>query len=101
MPLDHQLHALGAVQAPLNYLVPMVGKPVNYNYEPPAGVPRRTGEHRPITVTVHDMRPIAGELSLDAQGFAAAWHETACPTFYDPAVVERAYYPEMERLVRD
>ena len=28
------------VEANLYYLVPMVEKPVNYTYEPPAGIPR-------------------------------------------------------------
>lgn len=101
MPLDNQLDHLSTIQAPLNYLVPMAGKPVSYNYEPPPGVPRRTGEFRPITVPIHDMRAVATELSLDREGFAAAWHDTGCPDFYDPAVVERVYYPEMERLVRE
>jgi hypothetical protein len=99
MPLDDQLDQLSAVQAPLNYLVPMVGKPVAYNYDPPPGVPRRTGEYRPVTVTVRDMRSIAAELSLDKQGFAVAWHDTAVVDFYDPGAVERVYYREMERLV--
>jgi hypothetical protein len=100
MPLDLQLDQLSAVEAPLNYLVPMVGKPVNYNYEPPAGVPRRTGEHRPVTVKIHDMRALADKLSLDEQGFSVAWHESPAVDFYDPAAVERVYYPEMERLVK-
>ncbi len=100
MPLDLQLHQLNAVEAPLNYLVPMPGKPVAYNYEPPPGVPRRTGDYRPVTVKIHDMRPLAEQLSLDSQGFSVAWHESPPVDFYDPAAVERVYYPEMERLVK-
>src|SRR5262245_13372794 len=100
MPLDVRFDQLSAVEAPLNYLVPMKGKPVAYNYEPPPGVPRRTGEYRPVTVRVHDMRPIADQLSLDVQGFAAAWHDGPPVDYYDPVAVERVYYPEMERFVK-
>ena len=35
---------LNSVVAPLNFLVPMAEKPVAYNYDPPPGVPVRTGK---------------------------------------------------------
>jgi hypothetical protein len=35
---------LKTVVAPLNFLTPMAEKPVAYNYEPPPGVPARTGK---------------------------------------------------------
>jgi hypothetical protein len=35
---------LKSVVAPLNFLVPMAEKPVAYNYEPPPGVPVRSGK---------------------------------------------------------
>ena len=31
------------VEANLHYLLPMAEKPVNYTYEPPAGIPRQNG----------------------------------------------------------
>jgi hypothetical protein len=100
MPLDEQLDRLPHVDAALNYLVPMVGKPVNYNYTPPAGTPWRTGEYRPQTVRIRSARPLLDELSLDKQGFALTRHTTKVANFYDPAEVKTVYYPEMERLVQ-
>src|SRR5258708_6266965 len=89
MPLDEQavLDRLRYVEAPLNYLVPMVGKPVSYNYPPPPGVPERTGEYKPVTVRVHDARPLIGELSLDKQGVAFTQNTSAVQDFYDRAQV--------------
>ena len=99
MPLDEQLNRLSDVEAPLNFLVPMAEKPVNYVYEPPPGTPQRNGVYRPVIVRVRDARPLAGELSLDTYGFALGSHATEVANFYDPAEVEARYYPEMERLV--
>lgn len=45
---------LKSVLAPLNFLVPMAEKPVAYNYEPPPGVPVRTGESEEHRVTIRD-----------------------------------------------
>ena len=46
------------------------------------------------------MRPIAGELSLDVQGFALVDAPTAVAYFYDEAQLEATYYPEAEDLVK-
>jgi hypothetical protein len=42
--------------APLNFLVPMAEKPVAYNYEPPPGVPVRTGKSEEHQVPIRDAR---------------------------------------------
>ncbi|MBV9201754.1 MAG: methyltransferase, partial [Alphaproteobacteria bacterium] len=55
---------LNSVLAPLNFLVPMAEKPVAYNYEPPPGVPVRTGESEEHQVPIRDARPLIGRLSL-------------------------------------
>lgn len=101
MPLDDRSDRLAYVEADLNYLVPMAGKPVNYNYPPPDGVPWRTAEYKPERVRVHDARPLLGELSLDKQGFALAPCQAPAVDWYDPAVVKATYYPAMEALVRE
>ena len=49
---------LESVVAPLNFLVPMAEKPVAYNYEPPPGVPARTGEGETHQVAIRDARPL-------------------------------------------
>ena len=51
------------------------------------------------TVPIHDMRPLAGALSLDHEGFELLAHETAADLDDDDAV-EKVYYPEIEALLR-
>ncbi len=100
MPLDEQRDALAYVEAPLNFLVPMAEKPVNYVYEPPPGTPQRNGRYAPQIVRVRDARPLVPELSLDTYGFALGRHASRVANFYDPAEVERVYYREMEEVVK-
>ncbi len=88
------------VNAPLNYLAEATPKPVNYTYEPPAGVPRRTGKYLEQLVAIRDGRELLGELSLDVNGFMLRPHETAVKDFYDPDEVKSVYYPEVERLLK-
>jgi hypothetical protein len=89
-----------AVSATLNYLVPMAGKPVSYNYEPPAGTPWRTGVYAPQAVAVRDGRTINGALSLDRQGFQLLRHASSVSDFYDKDEVASVYHPEIEQLIK-
>ena len=89
------------VRGVLNYLDETTEKPVTYTYEPPPGVPARTGRTVKHEVPVIDGRAIAGQLSLDVQGFLLAPHASVVRNFYDEGEVKRVYYPEMERLVRE
>jgi len=82
------------VDAEFYYLVPMAERPRNYTYEPPAGVPRSNTVGEAHTLAVHDVRPIASEVSLDRQGFAVLRHESAVRDFWDDDEVRRIYYPE-------
>jgi hypothetical protein len=54
----------------------------------------------PHAVTIHDMRPFAGRLSLDREGFDLRDAPTAAGDLYDDAVVEDRYYREIEDLLR-
>jgi len=89
------------IVAPLNFLVPMMEKPVAYNYEPPPGVPVRTGESEEHRVTIRDARLLIGQLSLDTEGFVLLRHESAVENFYDEDEIARVYYPECERVIRE
>src|SRR5215471_9621733 len=89
------------IVAPLNFLVPMMEKPVAYNYEPPPGVPVRTGESEEHRVTIRDARLLIGQLSLDTEGFVLLRHESAVENFYDEDEINRVYYPECERVIRE
>jgi hypothetical protein len=99
--MDGAVGDVAGVAAPLSFLVPMAEKPVSYNYEPPPGVPLRTGQQEFHRVLVRDARPIAGRLSLDKEGFALVRHPSSMADFYDDDLVTRVYYPECERLIRE
>jgi hypothetical protein len=89
-----------AIEAQLDYLVPTDETPYSYTYDPPPGVPARSGVSEPHTVTVRNGRAIAAELSLDREGFLLARQATEVADFYDEAEVKRVYYPEVERLAK-
>jgi hypothetical protein len=89
-----------AVNAKLNYLAEATPKPVNYAYDPPAGVPRRSGKYTAQNVAIRNGREMLGKLSLDINGFVLTEHETAVKDFYDPDEVKSVYYPEVERLLK-
>jgi hypothetical protein len=88
------------VNARLNYLAEATPKPVNYAYELPAGVPRRSGKYTAQSVAIHNGHEMLGQLSLDTNGFVLTEHETAVKDFYDPDEVKSVYYPEVERLIK-
>ena len=88
-----------AIEAPLNFLRPMKERPVSYQYDPPPGVPVRTGQYDPHVVTLNDARPFAATLSLDVEGFALLRAPSALASFDDEAVIRADYYPEVERLI--
>src|SRR5262249_13242077 len=94
--IDHLPH----VEADMNYLAPMAERPRNYTFEPPAGVPRSNCITETHKVPIHDARPVADEVSLDANGFALVQHQTAVRDFFDDEEVRRVYYPEVERLLK-
>src|SRR5260370_12367565 len=92
---------LNSVVAPLNFLVPMAEKPVAYNYEPPPGVPSRSGKSEEHWVPIRDARPLVGQLSLDKEGFVLLHHQTAVKNFYDENEITSVYYPECERVIKE
>jgi hypothetical protein len=87
------------VNARLNYLAEATPKPVNYAYDPPAGVPRSSGKHVGQDVAIRNGREEVRKLSLDTNGFVLTEHETAVKDFYDRDEVKSVYYPEVERLI--
>src|SRR5262249_42819143 len=91
---------LPSVEAELNYLAPMIGRPRTYTYDPPPGVPRTTFVDEPHRVPIHDVRPLAREVALDTHGFALLDHRSAVRDFDDEDEVRRVYYPESEALLK-
>jgi len=94
------LTALRSVETDFNYILPSPEKPIVYMYEPPPGVPPRTGRLEQRRRTVADARPLAAQLSLDVEGFCLRNHRTAVRDFLDDAEVTSIYYPEIARLAQ-
>ena len=89
-----------AVTAQLNFLRPMEGRPVSYQYDPPPGIPQRTGTYDGYAVAIRNARPLAAGLSLDLEGFALLDAPSAFADFHDDKAIGSSYYPEVERLLR-
>lgn len=89
------------VNAVLNYMVPMAERARSYAYEQPPGVPLTNIVYEERTVSIQDVRPIAGDLSLDREGLRLVSRPTAVRDFYDDEEVRRTYYPETERLLAE
>jgi hypothetical protein len=85
----------------INYLENNGERQVAYLYEPPEGVPARSGRNIKHTLPVYNGRGVADRLTLDGQGFTFVRHETKVVNFYDPDEVRRVYYPEVAQLVKD
>jgi hypothetical protein len=92
---------LASIEADLNYLSPLSGRPRTYTYDPPPGVPRTTFLNEPRRVQIRDIRPTAGGFSLDQQGFAVVDLPTAVDDFYNEDSVKNVYYPESEALLKE
>ena len=88
-----------AVEASLNFLRPMKDRPVSYQYDPPPGVPARTGTYDAHRTIIRDARPRAAALSLDEEGFALIRAPSALADFGDEQAIRSLYYSEVERLV--
>ena len=71
---ETKLESLPFVTAELNYLAPTPGKPRTYAFDPPPGEPKSTALPEPHNVPIFDARLIAGNFSLDREGFALVRH---------------------------
>jgi hypothetical protein len=94
-------HHPAVVEAVLNYLAPIKGRPRTYTNEPPTGEPRTTVVSEAHVVPILDLRPFASSVSLDREGFSLLRHGTAVTDFYDDDEVKSVYYPEVERALKD
>jgi hypothetical protein len=81
----------------MKFLGPCQGKPIFHGRQ-------RHLDNLPLedrTVRVEDVRPAAGAFSLDREGFALVWRQSAVKDFFDPAVVPGMYLRESEELLKD
>ncbi|HUL08497.1 MAG TPA: CmcJ/NvfI family oxidoreductase [Candidatus Acidoferrum sp.] len=96
---DRQIQ-LDAITATMTYLVPTGKKPVSYQYDPPPGVPVRSGTYEDRSVPVYNARLLADGLSLDREGFAIVPHATRAKDLSDDDEVRAVYYAEVEQLLK-
>jgi hypothetical protein len=88
------------VRAALTFITPQDTKPAFHSAAYTGGAPRVFFDTERHTVAIQDLRPLAGALSLDHEGFELLRHQTAVRDLYDDDAVENAYYPEIEELLR-
>ena len=99
MPLDAAVTPQNLTTT-LHYLVRGDEKPASYRIEPPPGVPRWNGLDDPRDVRIEDARGRESEFTLDRNGFALVKAPTAFADFYSEDEIRRAYYPEVEQLLK-
>ena len=87
--------------AEIMYTVDTGEKLVNETFGPNNIRRRSSGAHEAKKVTVADGRALAGDLSLDGNGFVLVRHPTEVRDFFDAAEIKSVYVPEIERLVRE
>lgn len=96
-----ETNSLAHVVAALNYLDKRETAPKSYIDPPETGVEPRRPERSAHDMPISDIRPVAGAIDLDAEGFALTRHDSMVGDFYDEDEVRRVYYPEVETLVRE
>ena len=96
-----QADSFSDVEALVSYITPSERKPFVYEFDPPAGTPRRSASYREHLVRIRDARSLKPAPTLDTQGFALQQHPTRVADFYDETEVKRVYYAEVEQLVKD
>jgi hypothetical protein len=87
------------VEAALNYLGPIQGKPRTFAYAVPEGMAQTNIVNDPHVVPIYDMRAAAPDATLDRGGFALLRHRSAVRDFIDEDEIRAVYYPETERVL--
>jgi hypothetical protein len=88
------------VTAPISYGLDTGEKFVNETFGP-GNIRRRTsGSYEKRPMLIRDARAVSNQLSLETQGFVLVDHATKVKDFFDPAELERVYYPEAIELVK-
>ena len=93
--------SIAAIEATLTFITPSDTKPSFHSSALTGGAPRVLFETERHTVPIHDMRPLAGILSLDREGFELLRRPTAVEDLYDDEAVETRYYAEVEALLKE
>lgn len=95
------IEQLPRVAAGLNYLEPSKEKPWALEYQAPPGVPQTTAVYREHTVQIRDVRPLAGSLSLEHEGFQLLTAPTGVNDFENEQAIRTRYYTEAIELLKE
>ena len=89
------------IQGVVNYLNKDTEAPASYGGMSQKEADRkRRGKYESHTVTIHNARLLAAELSLEREGFVFVRHDTQMKDFYDQEELRSVYYKETEDLVK-
>lgn len=89
------------IQGVVNYLKQDTEAPASYGgLSQKEADQKRRGNYERHTVAIHNARPLAGELSLEREGFVLVRHDTRMNDFYDEDELRAVYYKETEELVK-
>jgi hypothetical protein len=86
--------------AKLTYIVPQDSVPYFESAALTGTVPRVFFDTEQHSVTIRDMRAVAGDLSLDGTGFELRHEPTAVADLYDDDAVATQYTQELQRMLR-
>ena len=87
------------VSASLTYLQPTTDKPFTYMFEPPPGIPERSGKFQSYDVEITDGRSAGTDFTLDQHGFALTRQMTTVTNFFSETEIRDIYYPETAQLI--
>jgi hypothetical protein len=90
-----------SIEVMLNYLADGEQQPASYGGVRQSVADRqRRGRYVEHKMRVFNGRAVAGQLSLEREGFIFVGHETQVRDFYDETEVRLVYYKETEELVK-
>lgn len=89
----------GSVEAPLTFIVRQNGTPYFLSAALTGGTPDYRFRTEARTVTIRDVRPDAGGLSVEREGFQLVRHRTSVGDLYDDDAVAGPYSREIEALL--
>jgi hypothetical protein len=89
-----------AVDGRLNFVERGAEKLYTYTYKPPEGVRASNIRATGHSVRIENARPIAGDLSVDVQGFQLVRHRSHVRDFWDEAQTLALGHPEAAEIVR-
>jgi hypothetical protein len=88
------------IRAELTFIVPQDTKPYFESSALTGGQAKTFFKSENLPVTIHDMRPMAGELSVDRQGFELLTFPTTVEDLYDDDAVAGPYETELIELLK-